>query len=109
VSAGASRAKAWNFGPGDEDARPVSWLLDRLAESWPGAAWKQAGGAHAHEAGYLKLDSSLARRELGWRPRWNLQTALDKTVEWHSAWRSGADMREVCLRQIHDHGLASST
>lgn len=108
VTVGASRAKSWNFGPADEDARPVSWLLDRLSESSPGAAWKPVAGSHAHEAGYLKLDSSLARSELDWRPRWNLQTALDKTIEWHSARRTGADMRAVTLRQIRDHDTAAS-
>lgn len=103
VGVGESRAKPWNFGPSDDEARPVSWLLDRLADRLPGAAWKASPGDHVHEAGYLKLDSSLARDVLGWLPRWNLQTALDKTVEWHSAWRSGADMRATTLRQIRDH------
>jgi CDP-glucose 4,6-dehydratase len=108
VSIGASRAKAWNFGPADDDARPVSWLLDRLAERCPGAAWKQADGSHVHEAGYLKLDSSLARNELRWRPRWGLQVALEKTIEWQNAWQAGADMGALSLRQIREHDLAPS-
>lgn len=100
------KAEAWNFGPTDDDARPVSWLLDRLVEASPGTRWSHVGGEHPHEAGYLKLDSSKARAELGWRARWNLTTALDKTVEWHAAWRRGADMRALCIEQIHAHGAA---
>ena len=106
VLVGASLAKAWNFGPADDDGRPVSWLLDRLSLRCPDASWTRAPEGHAHEAGYLKLDSSSARNELGWRPRWNLETALDKTVEWQAAWRSGDDMREMSLRQINAHHLA---
>ena len=95
-----AHAEPWNFGPSDDDARPVAWLLDRLAERVPGAAWLHVGGEHLHEAGYLKLDSSKARARLDWQPRWNLHAALDKTVEWHSAWLRGDDMRQVCMRQI---------
>ena len=96
-------AEPWNFGPSDDDARPVAWLLDQLVERVRGAAWQHAGGEHLHEAGYLKLDSSKARTRLGWQPRWKLDEALDRTVEWHSAWRHGDDMREVCVRQIDMH------
>ena len=108
VSVGPSRARGWNFGPADDDARPVSWLLDRLAAGAPGSAWLAAEGEHPHEAGYLKLDSSMARSELGWRPRWSLETALEMTADWHAAWRSGADMRTRSLQQIAEHGSQSS-
>jgi CDP-glucose 4,6-dehydratase len=108
VTLGAKRARAWNFGPPDDDARPVSWLLDRLVARWPGARWKQAPGNHVHEASYLKLDSSLARAELGWHPRWDLETALAKTVEWQAAWQGRADMQEVCMAQIREHELFAS-
>ena len=105
---GLCHAHAWNFGPADEDARPVAWLLDRLVERLPGTRWNQVGGEHAHEAKSLKLDSSKARSELDWRPRWDLGTALAMTVEWHAAWQRGADMREVCMQQIRAHQVAVS-
>lgn len=56
-----------------------------------------------HEAHYLKLDSSKARSRLAWRPRWRLATALDKTLEWHQAWRRGLSMREFSLAQINTY------
>jgi CDP-glucose 4,6-dehydratase len=99
-SGGASDAEAWNFGPSDEDARPVRWLLDRLVQALPSASWLRAPGEQPHEAGYLKLDSSKARARLGWHPCWDLVTAIEKTAQWHAAWRAGADMTRVCSEQI---------
>jgi CDP-glucose 4,6-dehydratase len=108
LSLGQSRAQAWNFGPADEDARSVAWILDRLVERLPGTGWNHTGGDHDHEAKYLKLDSSKARVELGWRARWDLATALDMTVEWQAAWQRGADMHQICMEQIQAYRLAPS-
>jgi CDP-glucose 4,6-dehydratase len=101
----ADFADAWNFGPPDDDARPVGRILDRLAAAWPGGIdWTVDDGPHPHEARYLKLDSSRARGRLGWRPPVGLDTALESIAEWHVALRDGADMRAVTLGQIE--GLA---
>ena len=100
ASGDPSFAQAWNFGPADDDAVPVRDLLDRLAHRVPGAQWRETSPGGVHEANYLKLDSSKARAALGWRPRWTLDGALDKTVEWHQAWRAGEDMQKVCRSQI---------
>jgi CDP-glucose 4,6-dehydratase len=94
-------ADGWNFGPTDEDARPVRWIADRLSQLWPDELdWRIDDGAHPHEARYLKLDSSRARARLHWSPRWDLGQALEAIVEWYRALREDADMREVTLRQI---------
>jgi CDP-glucose 4,6-dehydratase len=93
-------AGIWNFGPGDDNAVPVRSVLDQLTTKVPGTSWRETSGADQHEAHFLKLDSSKARARLGWQPRWSLDVALDKTVEWHQAWRAGHDMRQVCERQI---------
>jgi CDP-glucose 4,6-dehydratase len=98
---GPAWAEGWNFGPSDEDVRPVGWVVDRLISGWgPGAAWRQDEGSHPHEAHDLKLDISKARTRLGWRPRWNLQTALENVTRWHRAWLAGSDARQLCLQQI---------
>ena len=96
-----SAATAWNFGPAQEDARPVSWIADRLAALWPGGfTWRHDAGRQPHEARYLKVDSSRARARLGWAPRWDLEAALGSIVEWYDALRADGDMQAVSLAQL---------
>ena len=98
---GQADAEAWNFGPRNEDARSVQWVVERLCAAWgEDAAWTLQAGDHPHEAGFLKLDISKAHQRLQWTPRWTLDTALARTAEWHRAWMDRQDMRAVCLRQI---------
>jgi CDP-glucose 4,6-dehydratase len=106
-TAGPAWAEGWNFGPSDEDARPVQWVVELLAAQWgAGASWRQDAGSHPHEAHDLKLDISKARTRLGWRPRWNLQEALERVSGWHRAWLGGADARQLCLEQIEQYTKA---
>ncbi|MGO9320176.1 MAG: CDP-glucose 4,6-dehydratase [Solirubrobacteraceae bacterium] len=100
-SRGEEASGAWNFGPSEADARPVSWIVERLAELWGGELrWRLDEAENAPEAGHLALDSSAAERLLGWHPRWSLEHALELVVEWHRAHRAGEDMRGVSLAQI---------
>lgn len=101
---GQAYAEGWNFGPQDEDARPVQWIVEHLCESWgDGASWSLQPGDHPHEASFLKLDISKARQRLQWAPRWSLETALARITEWHRAWLQGQDMQAVCLQQISQY------
>ena len=101
---GAAFAEAWNFGPSDEDARPVRWVVDQLLAAWgDGDRWEMDGTPQPHEATYLKLDCSKARGRLGWRPRWELGTAIDRVCAWHRSYRGGAPMREQTLAQIEQY------
>jgi CDP-glucose 4,6-dehydratase len=96
-----AHATGFNFGPADEDARPVGWIVDRVAERWPDPLdWAIDPGPHPHEATHLKLDSSRARARLGWRPAWALGETLDQIVAWYLALRDGADVRATTLEQI---------
>jgi len=97
---GNAFAEAWNFGPDDVDAKSVSWILDQLCTSTPGAKWQTESTQQPHEAGMLKLDSSKAKTKLGWNPCWNLEMALNKTLEWHQAWQQDADMASFTSAQI---------
>ncbi|HEX4509395.1 MAG TPA: CDP-glucose 4,6-dehydratase, partial [Burkholderiaceae bacterium] len=103
---GDAVAEAWNFGPRDDDARPVHWIVQRLAAQWgEGAQWQLDERVHPHEAHFLKLDISKARARLGWQPRWNLDEALARIVRWHQSWREGAAARALCLQQIDDYSV----
>jgi CDP-glucose 4,6-dehydratase len=87
-------ASAWNFGPDEADAKPVSWIADELARSWGGrASWNEDAGTHPREAGCLKLDASKARECLAWRPVLPLNQALNWIVEWYRAFQAGEDLR----------------
>lgn len=104
---GAAAARAWNFGPQAADCRPVSWVVRRLAELWAGElVWERDEGAHPPEASYLALDSGAAERDLGWRPGWDLDQALERVVEWHRAQRRGEDARALSLAQIERFAAA---
>ena len=94
-------ATGWNFGPVEEDARPVGSIVERVSALWPDELrWRLDEGPHPHEARYLKLDSSRARVRLGWLPLLGLDRALEATVGWYRELREGADMRAVTLGQI---------
>mgnify|MGYP000946328314 FL=1 len=101
---GAAFAEGWNFGPADEDARPVSWIVQQLCAQWgPEARYIIDSGQHPHEAHYLKLDCSKARMRLGWQPVWGLTTALERIVDWLKVYVDGGDIRRCCLEQIQNH------
>lgn len=94
-------ARAWNFGLPPADARPVRWVLGRLQELWQGElTWRADERPNPPEATLLSLDSTAARQGLGWTPRWDLEQALARIVQWHRAQRAGADMRALSLQQI---------
>ncbi len=102
---GTSFAEGWNFGPSEDDAQPVEWVVRNLCEKWGnGADYLIDDGDHPHEANYLKLDCSKARARLGWRPRWDLATTLDRIVSWTKEYVAAGDVRNACRQQIDEYG-----
>lgn len=97
-------SQGWNFGPKEEDARSVGWIVDRLCKYWAeGAHWQLDGDEHPHEANYLKLDISKARHRIGWQPVWALDEALKKIVIWHKALLQREDVRALCVEQLTEY------
>ena len=79
----------------------MSWICDALVEKWgQGASWVKDEGEHPHEATYLKLDSSKAKSQLGWRSKLSLDQALNRIVEWNKVAMSGGDIRAATLTEI---------
>ena len=110
LAASPEHQGGWNFGPPDDDARPVRFIVERLDERWEGElTWQVDSGPNPPEAHYLALDSTKARTQLGWSPAWSLDAALDSIVSWYSALRRGDDMREVTLGQILSFAAADDT
>lgn len=99
---GPTFAEGWNFGPNEEDAKPVSYVVDLLAQLWgKDAYWKNDASSHPHEANYLKLDCSNAKNRLKWLPKLPLKTALKWVIEWYRSYYQNEDMRSVTETQIN--------
>jgi CDP-glucose 4,6-dehydratase len=97
-------ASAWNFGPWEDDAWPVEKIAAAMSERWgEGAMWTIDSTPTVHEAGYLKLDSSKARAELGWMPQLRLKSALEWVIDWYQASNSTEDMQTFTLNQIAEY------
>lgn len=101
-SDGKNFASSWNFGPELKDCKPVEWIVNYIVKKWGAkASWEHVRGNHLHEAFFLRLDCSKAKKQLEWKPFFNLKTALEKTVEWYSAYyRGNIDMFSLTQQQI---------
>lgn len=98
---GTNFAGAWNFGPNDEDAKPVKEVINLFIKKWHSAgSWEQDQTEQPYEAHFLKLNCSKARKHLNWAPKWNLEQAIDKITQWHSAHCEQFNMHEFSLQQI---------
>lgn len=98
---GDTFAEGWNFGPKDEDCKPVNWILDRMAAKWgKGASWNLDINNNPHEAGFLKLDCSKAANRLKWQPKWSLEETLHMIINWHQLYLNNGDVKEECLKEI---------
>jgi CDP-glucose 4,6-dehydratase len=98
---GPSFGEGWNFGPNDEDAKPVGWLVEQLAAVWgSGASWLVDSEPHPHEAQFLKLDISKARGRLAWHPLLHTADALALIVDWNKRHQAGANMRQHTVAQL---------
>lgn len=95
-------ADAWNFGPDEDDIKPVNWISDYITEQWgDNASWYlEDNKEKLHEATLLKLDCNKAKSILNWNPRWNLEAGLNKTIEWYKGFQAKKDIRDLSLEQI---------
>ena len=101
-------AEGWNFGPTSDGNKSVGKVLDYLVAHWPSdVSWVLDEKVQPHEAQLLMLDISKARERLGWSPRWDLNIAIKKIIEWHDALAKEEDMRVFTLGQIADYEKSS--
>ncbi|MGN6520462.1 MAG: CDP-glucose 4,6-dehydratase [Dokdonella sp.] len=85
---------AWNFGPAEDATISVAELVARMQAHWPGIEVEATSGAHPREAPLLVLDCGKARRSLGWRPVWDAETSVRRTIDWY--------------RDFHERGMVDS-
>jgi CDP-glucose 4,6-dehydratase len=97
-------AQGWNFGPAVGDAASVETVVDYLAKMWgDGARWVQDPGSHPHEAATLMLDCAKAQSELGWVPRFNLEQALQLSIDWYRCWHEKDDVGALCKQHVNQY------
>ena len=93
----------YNVGPDDIDCITTGQLADLFCQAWgDNARWINQYDGGPHEANFLKLDCSRVKRVFGWRPRYHVKEAVDKTVEWFKEYLEGADMLQTTDRQIRE-------
>ena len=99
-----AKYQSWyNVGPDDQDCYQTGALVDLFVKNWgEGLRWIDKYDGGPHEANFLKLDCSKLKTTFGWKPHWNLGTAVEKVVEWSKAWIAGEDVRAVMNRQIKE-------
>jgi len=94
---------AYNFGPNDESCVTTGDLASLFCAAWgSGASWRVQGDGGPHEANFLKLDCSKAKAVLGWKPHWDIKTAIEKTVEFAKA-KSDSERLACIDRQIKEY------
>jgi len=92
-----SLADSYNIGPDDEGCVSTGTLATLFCESWGAPArWEIVPSDGPHEAGFLRLDCTKARRVLGFRPTWSVGEAVARTVEWSKTYLSHGDV-EACM------------
>lgn len=96
----SSSSASFNFGPNLDSNRTVLQLVEEILRHWPGM-WEDCSDPNApHEAGKLNLATDKAFHLLGWQPRWDFATTIQKTVEWYRGVHEGTDPREITAAQI---------
>jgi CDP-glucose 4,6-dehydratase len=91
----------WNIGPGSESFVPVGTVADLAAALWGnGAAWRNDGDEHPHEANLLALDATKANTQLGWRNKLPFPGSLEWTVDWQRRVSGGEGALEVTHAQL---------
>ena len=108
-SDGPAFSQGWNFGANDSDARNVEWITNKICEIWgEGANYSLDRTVQPHEANYLKLDCSKAKTLLGWRPQWDIDTAIRMIVDWTKAYLNNSDMYQTSQKQIENYFLQNN-
>ena len=95
----------YNVGPDDCDCVTTGQLVELFKEKWGGpfAGVNQTEENAPHEANFLKLDCSKLKSVFGWKPRWHIEEAVEKTVEWTRVWLSGGDVPAEMDREIREY------
>ena len=103
VNKGCKFDGAWNFGPDERDTKSVAWIVEYLSKKISGASWEFQNVDYLHEANILRINCSKAKSQLNWRPRWDIKSSVDKTIEWYKGWKNNLDLQAITVSQIKEY------
>ncbi len=93
----------YNVGPDETDCVTTGNLVDTFCAKWgEGIKWIDRYDGGPHEANFLKLDCSKLKTTFGWKPRWNFDTAIEKSVEWSKVYAAGGDVVACMDKEIQE-------
>lgn len=95
-------ADYYNVGPDDEDCVTTGTLADLFCKYYEGMKWENKSVEGPHEANFLKLDCTKLKKTFGWKPVWNIDKAIEKTVEFSRTWIQGEDLEKILDKQIKE-------
>lgn len=96
-------ASNYNIGPDDSDCVTTGHLVNIFCQKWgDGQQWENISSNGPHEANFLKLDCSKMKNVFNWKPTWNIEDALEKTIEWTKAYLNGDDINRCIDKQIDE-------
>lgn len=103
-----SLAGSYDVGPNESDCLETGQVVTLFCEQWnevmgTNIAWENVNDGGPHEANFLKLDCSKIKRIFDWKPRWDIKTAIRKTIEWNYVFVSDGEIRKCINRQIEEH------
>lgn len=98
----------YNIGPSEEDCWETGRLVSLFCQKWNSqmgsfVSWKNICTDGPHEANFLKLDCSKIQKILNWKPRWNVEVAMDKIIEWNKAYLAGENISDCIDKQISEY------
>lgn len=98
-----SLAGSYNVGPDEMDCKKTEEIVTLFCEKWSmltgkSISWESQSTGGPHEANYLRLDCSKLKHTFGWRPTWDIETAIEKTVEWYKVYSEQEDIL-ACMRE----------
>lgn len=102
-SQGDKYASSWNFGPNDSENYTVKEISRLLMKEWQADLEEKIVSNQPHEANFLKLDCSKAKKHLGWHPKWNINQAIGMVVRWHKDFILNKDIKKLTLEQIYEY------
>lgn len=100
-------ASSYNVGPDDVDCWTTGELVTLFCDKWnqqtgDSIKWVNKYDGGPHEANFLKLDCSKLKKTFGWNPRWNVETTMEKIVEWSDVYFKDGDIIGCMEKQIRE-------